>query len=78
MRLLKKSGGVPDLPELGLRGTGLKNFQEAILRPHGIILICGPTGSGKTTTLYSVISNLILQKLILLLWRTRLNIKSPV
>jgi len=58
MRLLKKSGGVPDLPELGLRGRGLKNLQDSILRPHGIILICGPTGSGKTTTLYSVISML--------------------
>lgn len=58
MRLLKKTGGVPDLPELGLRGNSLKNLQEAILRPHGIILICGPTGSGKTTTLYSVISKL--------------------
>ncbi len=58
MRLLKKSGGVPDLPELGLRGRALKNLQDAILRPHGIILICGPTGSGKTTTLYSVISKL--------------------
>lgn len=58
MRLLKKSGGVPELQELGLRGRGLKNLQDAILRPHGIILICGPTGSGKTTTLYSVISKL--------------------
>lgn len=58
MRLLKKSGGVPDLPDLGLRGRGLKNLQDAILRPHGIILICGPTGSGKTTTLYAVISKL--------------------
>jgi len=58
MRLLKKSGGVPTLPELGLRGRGLKNLQDAILRPHGIILICGPTGSGKTTTLYSVLSAL--------------------
>ncbi len=58
MRLLKKSGGVPDLQELGLRGRGLKNLQDSILRPHGIILICGPTGSGKTTTLYSVISKL--------------------
>jgi len=58
MRLLKKSGGVPTLQELGLRGRGLKNLQDAILRPHGIILICGPTGSGKTTTLYSVISKL--------------------
>lgn len=58
MRLLKKSGGVPELFDLGLRGRGLKNLQDAILRPHGIILICGPTGSGKTTTLYSVISKL--------------------
>jgi type IV pilus assembly protein PilB len=58
MRLLKKSGGVPDLQELGLRGRGLKNLQDSILRPHGIIIICGPTGSGKTTTLYSVISKL--------------------
>lgn len=58
MRLLKKSGGVPTLQELGLRGHGLKNLQDAILRPHGIILICGPTGSGKTTTLYSVLSQL--------------------
>ena len=62
MRLLKKSGGVPELQELGLRGRGLKNLQDAILRPHGIILICGPTGSGKTTTLYSVISKLSTSK----------------
>lgn len=58
MRLLKKTGGVPELTELGLRGRGLKNLQDSILRPHGIIIICGPTGSGKTTTLYSVISKI--------------------
>lgn len=58
MRLLKKSGGVPTLPELGLRGRALKNLEDAILRPHGIILICGPTGSGKTTTLYSILSKI--------------------
>jgi len=58
MRLLKKSGGVPSLPELGLRGLALKNLETAILRPHGIILVTGPTGSGKTTTLYSVLSKL--------------------
>lgn len=58
MRLLKKSGGVPKLPELGLRGRALKNLEDAILRPHGIILVCGPTGSGKTTTLYSVLSRI--------------------
>jgi type II secretory ATPase GspE/PulE/Tfp pilus assembly ATPase PilB-like protein len=58
MRLLKKTGGIPDLPELGLRGRALKNLEDAILRPHGIILICGPTGSGKTTTLYSIIQRI--------------------
>jgi len=46
LRLLKKTGGVPDLPELGLRGHALKTLQDAILRPHGIIIICGPTGAG--------------------------------
>ncbi len=58
MRLLKKTGGIPDLPELGLRGPTLKNLEQAITKPHGIILITGPTGSGKTTTLYSVLSRL--------------------
>lgn len=58
MRLLKKSGGVPSLQDLGLRGVALKNLETSILRPHGIIIVCGPTGSGKTTTLYSVLSKL--------------------
>ncbi|HUV72104.1 MAG TPA: GspE/PulE family protein [Clostridia bacterium] len=58
MRLLKKAGKVPELPELGLRGRALKNLHDAVLRPHGIILICGPTGSGKTTTLYSILSKI--------------------
>ena len=58
MRLLKKTGGVPDLPELGLRGKALHNLEENINRPHGIILLCGPTGSGKTTTLYAILSKL--------------------
>lgn len=56
MRLLKKSGKVPTLQELGLRGTALKNLETQMLRPHGVILITGPTGSGKTTTLYSVLT----------------------
>lgn len=56
MRLLQKSQKVPTLPDLGLRGLALKNLMEAISRPHGIIIVCGPTGSGKTTTLYSVLS----------------------
>ena len=58
MRLLRKSGGIPTLGELGLTGTSLKNLETSILRPHGIILSCGPTGSGKTTTLYAVLEKL--------------------
>ncbi|MBI2036072.1 Flp pilus assembly complex ATPase component TadA [Candidatus Microgenomates bacterium] len=58
MRLLRKSAGVPTLNELGLNGTALKNLETAMLRPHGIIIVCGPTGSGKTTTLYSVLSKI--------------------
>ena len=55
MRLLRKASKVPSLPDLGLRGLALKNLIEAIERPHGIIIVVGPTGSGKTTTLYSVL-----------------------
>jgi type IV pilus assembly protein PilB len=58
MRLLRKSGGVPSLQELGLAGSSLRNLETAMLRPHGIIIVVGPTGSGKTTTLYSVLSKL--------------------
>lgn len=58
MRLLKKTGGIPSLNELGLRGPQLKILEEAILKPYGIILVTGPTGSGKSTTLYSVLSRL--------------------
>lgn len=58
MRLLRKSGGIPSLQDLGLRGVAQKMLEANILRPHGIIIVCGPTGSGKTTTLYSVLSRL--------------------
>ncbi len=62
MRLLKKSQKVPTLPDLGLRGLALRNLMEAIERPHGIIIVCGPTGSGKTTTLYSVLDKVATSK----------------
>lgn len=58
MRLLKKSGGIPTLSDLGLRGLAMKNLETSITRPHGINLVTGPTGSGKTTTLYAVLSKL--------------------
>ena len=58
MRLLKKTGGIPSLTDLGFGGPQLKELEEAIAKPYGIILITGPTGSGKTTTLYSILSRL--------------------
>ena len=58
MRLLKKDASVPSLPELGLDGLALRNLQDSIKVPHGIILVTGPTGSGKTTTLYSALHNI--------------------
>ena len=58
MRLLPKAASAPTLADLGLRGTALKNFEENVTKPHGIILITGPTGSGKTTTLFAVLSKI--------------------
>src|SRR3989344_3024728 len=77
MRLLKKTGGIPSLSELGLRGRALKILQENILRPHGIILITGPTGSGKTTTLYSLISALNTSKVNILTLEDPIEYKIP-
>ena len=58
MRLLPKSVGAPSFLELGFRGSSLKILESQLSRPHGIILICGPTGSGKTTTLYSILTKI--------------------
>jgi len=55
MRLLKKDATVPDMEELGLTGMALRHVKDLIKVPHGIILVTGPTGSGKTTTLYSIL-----------------------
>ena len=58
MRLLPKSGHAPTLQELGMRGSALKSFESNITKPNGIILITGPTGSGKTTTLFGALSKI--------------------
>lgn len=55
MRLLEKNTKVPSLNDLGLSGLALRRVLTNIKIPHGIILITGPTGSGKTTTLYSIL-----------------------
>ena len=53
MRLLDKSSMVFDLQGLGMEADTYGVFSDLIRIPHGIVLVCGPTGSGKTTTLYS-------------------------
>ncbi|MCX6725599.1 MAG: GspE/PulE family protein [Candidatus Saccharibacteria bacterium] len=56
MRILNESAKASTLEELGYWGTALKNVNKAIVQPHGMILVTGPTGSGKSTSLFSVLS----------------------
>jgi type IV pilus assembly protein PilB len=58
LRLLDKSALQLDLTKLGFEQSSLEDLEKAIHRPVGMILVTGPTGSGKTTTLYSVLSEL--------------------
>lgn len=56
MRILDESNQAVTLPQLGYWGTALANLQEAMLQPNGIVLVTGPTGSGKSTSLFSVLT----------------------
>lgn len=56
LRLLDKEGAQLSLEDLGMGETPLARFQNALQEPNGIILVTGPTGSGKTTTLYAALS----------------------
>ncbi|MBL7662239.1 Flp pilus assembly complex ATPase component TadA, partial [bacterium] len=58
MRLLDKSNLQTDMLKLGFDEVQLRAFKEAIYKPYGLVLVTGPTGSGKTTTLYSALSEL--------------------
>src|SRR3989344_3427941 len=58
LRILDKSTGAPSLDQLGITGRRLEAVQNAILKPHGMFLMTGPTGSGKSTTLYGILSML--------------------
>jgi type IV pilus assembly protein PilB len=58
MRLLDESSRALTLEELGYKGQALIAIERALKKPHGMLLVTGPTGSGKSTTLYSVLSSL--------------------
>ncbi len=72
LRLLDKQAGRLDLKQLGTRTDELEVMESLIRRPHGIILVTGPTGSGKTTTLYAVLSTLNDRK------RNILTVEDPI
>ncbi|MEA3506001.1 MAG: ATPase, T2SS/T4P/T4SS family [Elusimicrobiota bacterium] len=59
MRVLDRSSIMVDLPKLGFLPDTLKKFKSVLEKPYGIILVCGPTGSGKSTTLYSSLNYII-------------------
>ncbi|MCI5066071.1 type IV-A pilus assembly ATPase PilB [bacterium] len=58
LRLLDKSNLQLDMTKLGFEPKQLEEFQESIAKPYGMVLVTGPTGSGKTTTLYSALAEL--------------------
>ena len=59
MRILDKATVLYSLPELGLDEETFAQFQTLIKKPHGILLVTGPTGSGKTTTLYAALNAIV-------------------
>lgn len=58
LRILDKSQAIYSFEQLGFSGTNLKVLEENIIKPFGVILATGPTGSGKTTTLYSILKKI--------------------
>ena len=58
LRLLDKSAGRLTLQAVGMKGETLARFEQLVQQPHGIVLVTGPTGSGKTTTLYAALQTL--------------------
>lgn len=72
LRLLDPKHGIVPLTELGFPGDMKEQLEELVKLPHGLILVTGPTGSGKTTTLYSLLSTLIGTK------RNIITLEDPV
>lgn len=72
LRLLDKQSARLDLAQLGMEASTLRLMQELVLTPHGIILVTGPTGSGKTTSLYAMLAMLNNAK------RNILTVEDPI
>lgn len=72
MRLLDQSGGLLSLDQIGMPPELLARFRAQISRPHGMVLVTGPTGSGKTTTLYGALNELNLAE------RKIITVEDPV
>ena len=72
MRLLNSEKMFKNISELGFQGTSLENLQKTINLPHGMILITGPTGSGKTTTMYSALRSIDTEK------RKIITLENPI
>ncbi len=58
MRILDKSEGIPELDKLGIADDERERFERAFRQAHGAVLVTGPTGSGKSTSLYAALSEL--------------------
>lgn len=74
LRLLLRNENLLQVKELNFSKHNLKRFKQILKFNSGIILVSGPTGSGKTTTLFSILNELATEKIILLLLKIQLNI----
>ncbi len=72
MRLLDKSSVLIGLGDLGFGEDNMRKFEEVVKRPYGIVLVTGPTGSGKTTTLYATLNHILSQE------KNVMTIEDPV
>ncbi|MGE4298400.1 MAG: GspE/PulE family protein [Desulfovibrionaceae bacterium] len=72
LRVLDRSKTILSLPDLGMPERELTTFRQVVGAPHGIVLVTGPTGSGKTTTLYAALSELVQEA------RNIMTVEDPV